>query len=324
MTPNLQNPALAKYIEAMLKAFCHTNGFTLPNVGFIAGGFISNLIYAHIHNTTLCLNDLDLFYMDGRDLSNTQNVAERLYPETMLNYSIVDQIKLYKDKLNLISVVSKQTGKARHGSITLEGQETYRKACYSLLSSFDLNCTQAGYDLDSRQVLYTPTFESFVSSKCIEITNLTNAANTFLRCISKTHQLKHTALDLALAQKICFQPYLTLASKKAFGFSSPNLDAPLTSDQIEYLYKAHGMFNKIHYTLSQSQINNHVESMPIFMQSFKLRKYSNGKSGPKYFTQPIITEIAPTLVSENVSNWAEFIQNAYGKSRLASTITDFI
>jgi NADH/NAD ratio-sensing transcriptional regulator Rex len=72
---------------------------------------------------------------------------------------------------------------------------------YLIIDSFDINCTQIGYDIESGKFFWTEEFESFLKTGQIKLTNLGSPAHSAVRILKKRDELKANLDELEL--KLC-------------------------------------------------------------------------------------------------------------------------
>jgi len=334
---NLQDPALATYISSVLKLFCLQHDFTLPKMGLIAGGFISNTIYNYFHKTPLVLNDVDVFYLDGRSLTAGKDNRPEPYPG-IGSYQILHNIKSCKDRLNLISV-KPPGGHVNISSVIQEVRLQYLDAAKTMIESFDLNCCQAGYDLNSGTVLVSDRFKDFINRREIEITSMSSAASTFFRSLTKQKDLQGSTFDIPLAASLCSQPFLQHKSAdpetaKAFTETGVTYDPTvLPPAQKRYLEEHNSVFANVSYGLQGQLLKRLAPQLPEVLKHFDLLPVRTASCD--YFLRPkakVLHHNIPVSKSttdgkvfiRGITRWSDFLDAAYASKAMSGSTEDFI
>lgn len=169
---------------------------TLPSEGFLAGGALANRMYQLKWGVELPVNDIDIFHFDS-ELLNLEVAEQQSY--------IVEDKKLFHADCG-VKYITDFYGNYFIRSTINRGyivKECYREQIFNLvkvksshpdpnliLSSFDLNCTQVGYDLKSKKFYYTPEWNEFLVNKQILVTAAHTPAHTILRIFKKCEEFK--------------------------------------------------------------------------------------------------------------------------------------
>jgi hypothetical protein len=129
--------------------------------GFVAGGAICSIINEFFNKKPAIINDIDIF------INRCAGVSE-LKIESSEKDGLINYIK-----------VSQATQVNEH--------QTY----LNILKSFDLNCSQVGFDVDSNLLIYTPDFINWLNSNLIEIVKVTEhfPLGSILRSCRKAEEL---------------------------------------------------------------------------------------------------------------------------------------
>lgn len=142
-------------------------GIQLPKTGLLAGGAVANTI-AYLEGATskLIINDIDIFRQA----------------------TLAEQNKL------LANVEQKYLGMIKLITTERDGAFNYvsRVDCHdmdSLLESFDINCCQAGINLETESLTMTRAYEEFLQSKQIQVIAFHSAGTTIARVEKKAKQL---------------------------------------------------------------------------------------------------------------------------------------
>lgn len=173
----------------------------LPEKGFLTGGSISNLVWEKISGNKAKINDLDIYILSkivenkidsevSSELKQKQSFQQKekvIYEDYKgLNYSygttrfyIIEEVKT-EGIFNTISY------KASTDDPML------------ILNSFDINCCQLGYDIESDKFYWTGEFEEFLNTGQIQLVNLCSPSHSAIRLVKKKHDLGAKLDDLEL------------------------------------------------------------------------------------------------------------------------------
>jgi hypothetical protein len=179
--------------------------YTLPKRGIIAGGCLGNLIWEQVSGNIAVVNDIDIFIFENKmDLSEAGLNASTNDNKKMFYRS---QEKIYwKDYTGLVEgSKTKQfylINRTEHDgmlnyvyySATLEDPNL-------VIDSFDINCTQIGYDIESGKFYWTPEFEEFLKDGNLKITNLGSPNHSAIRILKKRDELNANLEELEI--KLC-------------------------------------------------------------------------------------------------------------------------
>lgn len=179
--------------------------YTLPKRGVIAGGCLGNLIWEQVSGNIAVLNDIDIFIFEDKvDLSEAGPNTSTNDNKKMFYRS---QEKIYwKDYTGLVEgSKTKQfylINRTEH-----DGMNNYVYYSATLedpnlvIESFDINCTQIGYDIESGKFYWTPEFEEFLKDGNLKITNLGSPNHTSIRILKKRDELNANLDELEI--KLC-------------------------------------------------------------------------------------------------------------------------
>lgn len=143
------------------------HGIQLPKTGLLAGGAVANTIaYLSGAVSRLVINDIDIFR----------------------------QASVHEQQLLLQKIEQKYLGMIKLVSAERKGAFNYvtRTDCYnidSLLGSFDINCCQAGINLETGSLTVTPEYQKFLQTKQIQVISFHSAGLTVSRVQKKAEQL---------------------------------------------------------------------------------------------------------------------------------------
>ncbi|MDD2898332.1 MAG: PcfJ domain-containing protein [Desulfuromonadaceae bacterium] len=187
-TKKITTKRFGKKIIKFLKA---KSGIKLPVQGIIAGGAIANMIYAYVHGGSFnaaIINDIDIFDMKPVQHynDNTQHVVGidhsfEGYPNNIsfsknAYYSVISNVR--DGMINYIHTVTNKYSTIQRINVL------------NLLKGFDLNCTQAGVDLKTGEIVATDDFYKFLETKQILVTNYCTPHHTICRLLKKVDELK--------------------------------------------------------------------------------------------------------------------------------------
>lgn len=176
----------------------------LPDKGLLAGGSIANIIWELVSGNKSVVNDLDIFIKVG-DIEiekkvNSKSPIQRQYQEKPI-FEKKEFKTTYFEGYNGLGF-SNELKQSYY--ITEAKQEgifnniEYKSSIddYSIvIKSFDINCTQVGYDIEDDKFIWTKDFEHFLKGGSLKITNLTTPAHTAIRIVKKRKDL-NCSLDI--------------------------------------------------------------------------------------------------------------------------------
>ena len=175
--------------------FLKTKETNFPKHGVIAGGSLGNLIWEQVSGNVAVVNDIDIFIFD-REIN-----SENVYGD---NTNTTDNKKIFYRSLEKI-YYKDYTGLCE-GSRTrdfylierTENSGLFNYVYYSatsekpelIIDSFDINCTQVGYDIESDKFFWTKDFEQFLKDGKLKLTNLGSPHHSVIRILKKRDELK--------------------------------------------------------------------------------------------------------------------------------------
>ena len=190
MTENLlKNDKLAKDILERLSGYAE-----LPKAGFLAGGAVANTILSMEWSGDYPINDLDIFQIESVE-GLKSNKMPRRYMGVVLDYNRYVGIRVISDSKRAYTVSKTQ----KYGMLNLidiqlnwnhHSLENYR----IILEGFDLNCCPVGIDLQSEELIYLPSFESFLETMQLRVGYPYTPFHTAIRLFKKKEEL-HTYCD---------------------------------------------------------------------------------------------------------------------------------
>jgi hypothetical protein len=184
--------AIKKAIELLDKKY------NLPKKGFIAGGALGNTINKLKWGGKCVINDIDIFLVDKITPLNKKEIFDKKIPKSFItkfkNKSDICILDNYNDRLHISKLDNGEdyiivTTSERNDIFNLVKFDT-NQINYSLfLQSFDINCTQVGYDLENGVAYWTKEFEEYINTKELKITLPNTPSHTALRILKKRDEL---------------------------------------------------------------------------------------------------------------------------------------
>lgn len=165
--------------------------YILPKYGILAGGSLANLIWEYKTGNKAVINDIDIFVFQN------SITIEDTYPKREFgNYSkksglTVENIThpyddmVKKNKDSFYQIVSTE----QIDNINYIYYDSNKKEISNVINSFDFNCTQIGYDLETDNFLWTKEFEEFINTGKILCTNLQSPSHSIVRLPKKCEDL---------------------------------------------------------------------------------------------------------------------------------------
>ena len=179
--------------------------YTLPKSGLIAGGCLGNLIWEQVSGNIAVVNDIDVFIFENKlDLSDAGPNASTNDNRKMFYRS---QEKIYwKDYTGLVEgSKTKQfyiINRTEHdGMLNLVYYSATLEDPNLVIDSFDINCTQIGYDIENDKFYWTSEFEEFLKDGNLKITNLGSPNHSAIRILKKRDELSANLEELEI--KLC-------------------------------------------------------------------------------------------------------------------------
>lgn len=173
----------------------------LPSRGFVAGGSLANLMWEEVSGNKAVINDVDIF-----DFTHIMTVGE------MEEANKVQYSKNFYDKkgmkfiehYNGMRIESKTSDFFKITNVSRYGLLNTIEICgtkndpYVIIDSFDINCTQIVYSIESGEFLWTPEFEEFLKTGELRVSNLMSPIHTAIRIVKKEDELKAKLPDIEL------------------------------------------------------------------------------------------------------------------------------
>jgi hypothetical protein len=164
-----------------------------PKEGIIAGGALGNLIWGLVSGHKAPVNDIDVFIFE-KLIDKSQLVGETI---TKQNQKVFyrSQEKIYWKEYTGFC----EGTKTNHFYLIerTENEGIYNKVFYSatantadlVIDSFDINCTQIGYDIVKDKFVWTPEFKQFLEDGQLKLTNLGSPHHSVIRILKKRDEL---------------------------------------------------------------------------------------------------------------------------------------
>lgn len=176
------------------------NKFTLPSNGFLAGGALANTINKLKWGGKCVINDIDIFILDEVKEFNRQDNINKGIPQSYTTRKLSTTYKdvdSYDEKI-FINKVSKGgdyitiKSSVRDGIYNNVIFDTNKLDYNMFLETFDINCTQVGYDLKTKKAYWTNDFEEYINTKELKVTLPNTPSHTILRILKKRDELDAT------------------------------------------------------------------------------------------------------------------------------------
>jgi hypothetical protein len=173
------------------------NKFNLPSKGFIAGGSLANTINKLKWGGKCVINDIDIFLIDEiKEYSKKEHVEKRIpVSYTTKKTQSAYKVDNYSDRL-FISKIEKGDDYITIKTSTRDGIfnnvifDTNKLNYHMFLETFDINCTQVGYDLENGVAYWTKDFEHYINTKELKVTLPNTPSHTALRILKKRDELE--------------------------------------------------------------------------------------------------------------------------------------
>ncbi len=174
--------------------FLKTKETNFPKHGVIAGGSLGNLIWEQVSGNVAIVNDIDVFVFD-KEINSEDIYGENTNTKDNKKVFYRSQEKIYwKDYTGLCE------GSRTRDFYLIERTENsglFNYVYYSatsakpelVIDSFDINCTQIGYDIESDKFFWTKEFEQFLKDGKLKLTNLGSPHHSVIRILKKRDEL---------------------------------------------------------------------------------------------------------------------------------------
>jgi hypothetical protein len=183
----------------------------LPKQGLLAGGAIANKIWEKVTGKSIPVNDIDIFVYGGFIESSSLD-KDRYKKYTWIEKEKARKIDTYSG-IKYESSHNKFYRIEEHSRDGLLNTVTYTSNICDpnlIIESFDINCTQVGYDLETGELFYSKHFDEFIKTSELKVVCANTPSHTLVRILKKRDEL-----GAKLNKKIEFK-YLTIARKQGF------------------------------------------------------------------------------------------------------------
>ncbi len=182
-----------KFIPEVIKELNEMH--ELPKRGILAGGAISNKIWEKITGISMPINDIDIFIYESHiePINNDTSLdsykwSESEYEKKSCGYA----------GIRYTTIHNKYYSVNRHERIELLNNIYYSSNTTDpniFLESFDINCTQVGYDLETGEICSTSHFNEFIKTGELKVVCANTPAHTLIRLLKKREEFKVATLD---------------------------------------------------------------------------------------------------------------------------------
>lgn len=232
----LESKELLSYLRDRLSSYPEYLKFSKNGGSFrgvIAGGAISNIIIEYIYKIPAQINDVDIF-LDRRNKEGKNPYSDDSGYSIGSNFLIHDVTT--KDILNIISLTS----------LRLEEGCAEEEFIVELLSDFDYNICQVGYEWKSGRLYFTEAFAKGLSAKRIELLNVYNPFKSLARGLQKREE---SGFDFQIG------PIVQLCGI-SFYSSFMNARHVYGEDVLVFSPSAQSQFKEVSFQLGKKHIEN--------------------------------------------------------------------
>jgi len=166
---------LSKSIEILKKTA------ELPDKGYLAGGSLATTTWNLLYGTDVPLNDIDIFLF-----SPQEEGGKRIKEETSAS---VEESSYSGVCVTINSrVIYKICDVTQEGIINFVKYTSNIDTIGGLISRFDLNSTQVGYNLEKGEFYWTKDFEEFLLNKKLFVSEIVTPVKTLTRLYKKAKE----------------------------------------------------------------------------------------------------------------------------------------
>ena len=171
-----------------------SNFGNFPQEGYLAGGSLANLIWEYTSGTKAVINDVDIFNFYAKLDEDSVYSGSTLTKDGEKLFYNQSQKLFYQDYTGLCqSIRSKDCYLISH----TENKDIYNHIYYKgtndsiilVIDSFDINCTQIGYDIKNDSFVWTEEFSQFLKTGELKFTNLNSPHHSAIRILKKRDEL---------------------------------------------------------------------------------------------------------------------------------------
>lgn len=163
----------------------------LPESGFLAGGSLANIVWELVSGNKAIVNDVDIFVYNGE--MNLTEANEVIKSGKKLSY--LDRDLVYSEDYSGMNLSTSPKEFYTIDTAYKDGIFNYIKYKSSthspsiIINSFDLNCTTIGYSIDEDKLYWLDSFQDFLETGELKVTNLTTPCHTIVRICKKQSEL---------------------------------------------------------------------------------------------------------------------------------------
>lgn len=219
--------------------------FNLPKTGFLAGGALANTINKLKWGGQCIINDIDIFYVDEIKEYDKNEHYKKSIPASYTTKKLVTEYKIdtYQDRL-FISKIDKGDdyitikSSEREGIFNQIKFDTNKLDYHLFLETFDINCTQVGYDLENNKAYWSNDFEEYLNTKELKVVLPNTPSHTALRILKKRDELN---AKLNVKNELQFLGFSNLEKikgrkKTQFGMKYKPIYDKYKDELLEYFY----------------------------------------------------------------------------------------
>ena len=169
------NSLLSKSIEILKKTA------ELPDKGYLAGGALATTSWNLIYGTDVPINDIDIFLFTPQEQGGKIIKEETSASVEESSYSGVCVTINSR-------VIYKICDVTQEGIINFVKYTSNTDTISGLISRFDLNSTQVGYNLETGEFYWTKEFEEFLLNKKLFVCEIVTPVKTLSRLYKKAQE----------------------------------------------------------------------------------------------------------------------------------------
>ena len=195
----------------------------LPETGFLAGGAVANTIFSMEWGGDYPINDLDIFRIESTDWLVSMIMPHRsTRGDPFGSCKGIIAINNYGRSYTVSKTEVK--GILNFINVQLEADHQKMENYRIIMEGFDLNCCQAGIDLESAELIYTPSFEAFLKTRQLQVSHPCTPFHTAIRIAKKKKELQCHCNDEAQFQYLSQIPLIL--SRKSQGDRAERIIPP--------------------------------------------------------------------------------------------------
>jgi len=250
----------------------------LPRTGFLAGGAVANTIFSMEWGGDYPTNDLDIFRIESTDWLVSMIMPHRsTRGDPFGSCKGIIAINNYGRSYTVSKTEVK--GILNFINVQLEADHQKMENYRIIMEGFDLNCCQAGIDLESAELIYSLSFEAFLKTRQLQVSHPCTPFHTAIRIAKKKKELQCHCNDEAQFQYLSQVPLIL--SPKSQGNSAERIIPP------PYHYATY--FGEKHYGIYMQQ----KEDLDRYFEVAPAGKSASGES--RYTMIPRNSEIMEEL-----------------------------